>query len=104
MSEDGAHRVLTAAVELAKRNGIGATSELGEPDRVSKDVEGRSADHDLLVIGTHGASRREGERISLAVVGSRGLSGVKALGSVSERIAHACECSVLVARPELPSG
>ena len=35
----------------------------------------------------------------LVVVGSRGLGGVKALGSVSERVAHLAPCSVLVARP-----
>jgi nucleotide-binding universal stress UspA family protein len=35
----------------------------------------------------------------LIVIGSRGLGGVKALGSVSERVAHQAPCSVLVARP-----
>lgn len=34
----------------------------------------------------------------LLVVGSRGLRGVKALGSVSERVAHEAACSVLVVR------
>lgn len=34
----------------------------------------------------------------LLVVGSRGLHGPRALGSVSERIAHAASCSVLVVR------
>lgn len=34
----------------------------------------------------------------LLVVGSRGLHGLKALGSVSERVAHRAECSVLVVR------
>lgn len=34
----------------------------------------------------------------LLVVGSRGLHGVKALGSVSERVAHQARCSVLVIR------
>ena len=42
------------------------------------------------------------ERVALVVVGSRGLSGVRALGSVSERVATTANCSVLVARP-LPS-
>ncbi|HVW18219.1 MAG TPA: universal stress protein [Solirubrobacteraceae bacterium] len=41
---------------------------------------------------------------SLVVVGRRGLSGVRALGSVSERVVHTAPCSVLVlptpARPE----
>jgi nucleotide-binding universal stress UspA family protein len=34
----------------------------------------------------------------LVVMGSRGLHGVKALGSVSERVAHQARCSVLVVR------
>lgn len=34
----------------------------------------------------------------LLVVGSRGLHGVRALGSVSERVAHQAGCSVLVVR------
>lgn len=34
----------------------------------------------------------------LLVVGSRGLHGVRALGSVSERVAHRAACSVLVVR------
>jgi nucleotide-binding universal stress UspA family protein len=36
--------------------------------------------------------------VDLVVVGSRGLHGVKALGSVSERVAHQANCSVLVVR------
>jgi nucleotide-binding universal stress UspA family protein len=36
---------------------------------------------------------------ALVVTGSRGLTGLPALGSVSERIAHAAPCSVLVVRP-----
>ena len=35
----------------------------------------------------------------LLVVGSRGRAGVKALGSVSEAVAHRARCSVLVVRP-----
>jgi nucleotide-binding universal stress UspA family protein len=34
----------------------------------------------------------------LVVVGSRGLHGLRALGSVSERVAHQARCSVLVVR------
>lgn len=37
--------------------------------------------------------------VDLLVVGSRGLHGVAALGSVSERLAHRARCSVLVVRP-----
>ncbi len=39
----------------------------------------------------------------LLVVGSRGLHGVRALGSVSERVAHKAPCSVLVVRPPTSS-
>jgi nucleotide-binding universal stress UspA family protein len=35
----------------------------------------------------------------LVIVGSRGLRAFAALGSVSERVAHQAECSVLVVRP-----
>ena len=36
--------------------------------------------------------------VDLLVVGSRGLHGVKSLGSVSERVAHRAECSTLIVR------
>jgi len=36
---------------------------------------------------------------SLIVIGRRGLSGIKALGSVNGRVAHGAPCSVLVAPP-----
>jgi nucleotide-binding universal stress UspA family protein len=39
------------------------------------------------------------EPADLLVVGSRGLHGLKALGSVSERVAHQARSSVLVVRP-----
>jgi nucleotide-binding universal stress UspA family protein len=38
--------------------------------------------------------------VNLVVLGSRGTSGVKSLGSVSERVAHRAPCSVLVVRPK----
>jgi nucleotide-binding universal stress UspA family protein len=38
------------------------------------------------------------ESADLIVLGSRGLRGVRALGSLSERIAHEASCSVLVVR------
>jgi nucleotide-binding universal stress UspA family protein len=43
-----------------------------------------------------------GAEADLVVVGSRGLHGLKALGSVSERVAHQATCSVLIVR-EAPS-
>jgi nucleotide-binding universal stress UspA family protein len=42
------------------------------------------------------------ESADLVVVGSRGLHGLKALGSVSERVAHQALSSVLVVRPGHP--
>ena len=38
--------------------------------------------------------------VDLLVVGSRGLHGFRALGSVSERVAHRARCSVLVVRSQ----
>ena len=50
------------------------------------------------------ADTARSEQASLVIVGSRGLGGLKALGSVSERVAHAAPCSVLVARPSAAAG
>lgn len=36
--------------------------------------------------------------VDLLVIGSRGLHGLKSLGSVSERVAHRASCSTLIAR------
>jgi nucleotide-binding universal stress UspA family protein len=45
-----------------------------------------------------GALRHAADRADLVVVGSRGLHGLSALGSVSERVAHTAACSALVVR------
>lgn len=37
-------------------------------------------------------------QVDLVVVGSRGLHGLRSLGSVSERVAHRAQCSVLVVK------
>ena len=42
--------------------------------------------------------------VTLIVLGSRRLRGVRALGSVSERVVHDAPCSVLVLRPEARRG
>jgi nucleotide-binding universal stress UspA family protein len=49
----------------------------------------------------HAAIARAAEEIgaSLVITGSRGLSGIAALRSVSERVGEFAPCSVLVARP-----
>ena len=60
-------------------------------ERVGSDVElvpGRPVD----------VLHRLSEAADLVVVGSRGLHGVRAVGSVSERVAHRSGCPVLVVR------
>jgi nucleotide-binding universal stress UspA family protein len=42
--------------------------------------------------------------VSLVVTGSRGLAGIRALRSVSERVAHESSCSVLVVHRPRPLG
>jgi nucleotide-binding universal stress UspA family protein len=80
----GSETALGAARALADRSG-------GE----ARSVEEEDAS---AVGGLVGAS----ESADLVVVGSRGLHGLKSLGSVSERVAHQAHCSVLVVRS--PSG
>lgn len=63
------------AVSAIAGDGVHVVSEAPVPVLVAA-----SADADLLVLG------------------SRGLRGVRALGSVSERVAHGAACSVLVVR------
>jgi nucleotide-binding universal stress UspA family protein len=94
--------VLAAAVafRLGKRFGVdvwpiaargGKDFDLAVVNTVATNVlveEGSPVD--VLVAGAVEAD--------LLVVGSRGLQGTKALGSVSERVAHQAPCSVLVVR------
>jgi nucleotide-binding universal stress UspA family protein len=71
-------------------NAVDLTAELGaEPTLIRE--SGHAADRILATAAAQGAS--------LITLGSRGLTGVRALGSVSERVAHRAHCSVLVARP-----
>lgn len=78
---------------------VSASSDQVDRDavqRLAPDVEER----DGRAVGVLAA---ESETADLVVVGSRGLQGLKALGSVSERIAHQASCSVLVVRGSAPS-
>jgi nucleotide-binding universal stress UspA family protein len=72
---EGSSPVDLAGVSLVVGDGYHVVSE--EPVPV---LEAASADVDLLVIG------------------SRGLHGLKSLGSVSERVAHRAQCSTLIVR------
>jgi nucleotide-binding universal stress UspA family protein len=66
---------------------------LMEPAGANVDVEAlRGSPHNAIEDFASSA------QASLVVIGSRGITGVKALGSVSERVAHRSSCSVLVVR------
>lgn len=67
-----------------------ALLETSGREPVSKVVPGPA--HRRIVEVAHEAGA------SLIVVGSRGRTGLKALGSVSERVAHRASCSVLIVR------
>jgi nucleotide-binding universal stress UspA family protein len=55
-------------------------------------------DHDDRHEAPADALTKAAEAADLVVVGSRGLHGLRALGSVSERVAHTASCSALVVR------
>lgn len=98
---DQSHTAREAAASLSARFGAELRIVVGVDDvdadvleRLRQGVPGLE-EHprggvDALVAASAGSD--------LVVVGSRGLKGLRALGSVSERVAHKAECSVLVAR------
>lgn len=69
---------------------VNMTAELGGDPTLLR-ASGHAEEHILQIAAS--------QSVSLVVLGSRGLTGVRALGSVSERVAHRAQCSVLVARP-----
>lgn len=98
---DNSAQAVEAALKLGERFGsevraVVATGEarvdLAEARRIAPGCE----EHDGRALDALSALS---ERADLIVVGSRGLRGVRALGSLSERLAHEASCSVLVVRP-----
>jgi nucleotide-binding universal stress UspA family protein len=104
---DGSPSSLTAAAvaqELGARVGAG----------VALVAATKASDFDEDGLSSSGLSfeRRDSEPVAalveasrsvdLLVVASRGLHGVRALGSVSERVAHRAHCSLLVVRSPGP--
>jgi nucleotide-binding universal stress UspA family protein len=87
------------ARSVADRFGVSVRALASTKDQLDRDAaqaiapgleeQGESA-LDLLVAASEAAD--------LVIVGSRGLHGLRALGSVSERVANRAPCSVLVVR------
>lgn len=96
----GSVAALAAAETLAARRGavVRAVVAMRQPfvdlDRAHAIAPGLEEHDDNVLHTLHVLS----EDADLLVVGSRGLRGIRALGSVSERIAHEARCSVLVVR------
>lgn len=65
-----------------------------------------SADVEVETVEKGGSAHREivsfanAREIGLIVVGSKGRTGLRVIGSVSERVAHRAPCPVLVIRPK----
>lgn len=91
---------VAVATELAERFGVGLHGVVATG---AKRVDVAAARTQLATVEEKpgapvDALVEASEAVDLLVVGSRGLHGIRALGSVSERIAHRARCSVLVAR------
>lgn len=100
---DGSNEGETAcAIAAALRDRFGATLEIvTSTSGKAVDVDAVTAAHPEATIDDRkpvDAMVQRSDDADLLVVGSRGLHGLRALGSVSERIAHEARCSVLVVR------
>ena len=91
-----------AAVAVARQ----LADRFGASLSIVTGLGGKDVDHEraralgAITVEGHpvGALVEAGEDADIVVVGSRGLHGIKALGSVSERVAHQASCSVIVLR------
>jgi nucleotide-binding universal stress UspA family protein len=113
----GSQKAVEAAARIARRHGSSVLlfSADGEDAKRRHQLAEQAADlyeataTEPTVVTSPGDAHRlivelaDRERVSLIVIGSRGLGGVKALGSVSERVAHEAHCSVLIARGQTPA-
>jgi nucleotide-binding universal stress UspA family protein len=93
---------LAVAVELARRRGASLEAVCAKKgkdvdvDRIRERLTELAPDVRLTVVDGGPAEALAHAHAELVVVGSRGLHGFGSLGSVSERVAHGADSSVLV--------
>jgi nucleotide-binding universal stress UspA family protein len=101
-----ARRALDVAAALRERSGGRLTVAVatGDGNPAVAALDGFDAPHELVTYKARpvDALVTAAQTADLLVVGSRGLHGARALGSVSERVAHRAPSSVLVIRPTAP--
>lgn len=82
--------------------GADGTPESEQAVEVARELAERLGARLYLVTASHTdpvtVLAEESEAADLVVVGHRGLTGVRSLGSVSERVAHEARCPVLVVK------
>jgi nucleotide-binding universal stress UspA family protein len=93
-------RAQAVARELAARFGAQLWPVVASGKGVEKELVVQTVDrrHEELLDPPVRALVVASTDADLVVVGSRHLRGLKALGSVSERVAHRAHCSVLIVR------
>jgi nucleotide-binding universal stress UspA family protein len=98
----GSTRALAVACELRDRLGVPVRALIAKlDDHIDVDLARKAAvgeSVELEELDESPATLLVEEAPDLLVVGSRGLHGLRALGSVSERVAHRSSGSVLVVR------
>jgi nucleotide-binding universal stress UspA family protein len=99
-----AERALAVALSLEARFGLPLriVTAVGETSDARRRRRRRALRIEQIDEPPVDALREASAAADLLIVGSRGLHGVRALGSVSERVAHCAACSVLVVRGPEP--
>lgn len=96
-------RAHDAQVTVVAPRGVGVTERRRIAEAIATIAVTTGAEP--LVLDEHSAAHKAiagaaaTVEAGLVVIGSRGLQGVHALASVSERVAHEAPCSVLILRP-----
>lgn len=99
---EASRRAVDVAARIADASGASLRAIVGgADDTVDADAARRACGVRDVVIDDRrpvDALVSAADDVDLIVLGSRGLRGARALGSVSERVAHRAACSVLVVR------